>query len=86
MFVPFLVLDVMMFYFLLCSGVSTRTELEGVLVTCDQDSHLQFTARNSATVWNFNIKSDKMMKGKMYVHIDVYLLILVLNFLAIIEH
>ena len=75
MFVPFLVLDVMMFYFLLCSGVSTRTELEGVLVTCDQDTHLQFTARNSATVWNFNIKSDKMMKGKISVHIDIYLLI-----------
>ena len=72
MFVPFLVLDVMMFYFLLCSGVSTRTELEGVLITCDQDSHLQFTARNSATVWNFNIKSDKMMKGKISVHIDIY--------------
>ena len=68
----FLALDAMMFYFLLYSGVSTRTELEGVLVTCDQDTHLQFTARNSANVWNFNIKSDKMMKGKISVHIDIY--------------
>ena len=72
MLVSFLVIDAMMFYFLHCSGVSTRTELEGVLVTCDQETHLQFTARNSATVWNFNIKSDIMMKGKISVYIDIY--------------
>eukprot|EP00090_Calanus_glacialis_P043171 TRINITY_DN7638_c0_g1_i1.p1 TRINITY_DN7638_c0_g1~~TRINITY_DN7638_c0_g1_i1.p1 ORF type:complete len:1395 (-),score=231.54 TRINITY_DN7638_c0_g1_i1:680-4864(-) len=35
----------------------------GVKVTCDQDTTIKFSCRNSSTVWNFNIKSEKLLKG-----------------------
>jgi len=37
--------------------------VDGVSVTCDQDTTIKFSCRNSSTVWNFSIKSNKMMKG-----------------------
>jgi len=37
--------------------------VEGVSVTCDQDNTIKFSCRNSSTVWNFAIRSNKLMKG-----------------------
>ena len=32
-------------------------------MTCDQETTIKFSCRNSSTVWNFNLKSEKLLKG-----------------------
>ena len=37
--------------------------LPGVSLTCDQDPAIKFSGRNSSTVWNFQLCSEKLLKG-----------------------
>jgi len=45
------------------SSSSMSSCLPGVSVTCDQETNVRFNVRNSDTVWNFEIKSDRMLQG-----------------------
>ena len=47
------------------SSSSMSSCLPGVSVTCDQETNVRFNVRNSDTVWNFEIKSDRMLQGKI---------------------
>ena len=38
-------------------------QVPGVELTCDQDVKVKFSSRNSYTVWNFGVKSLKLLKG-----------------------
>jgi len=45
------------------SSTPMSESLPGVSLTCDQDPAIKFSCRNSSTVWNFQLCSEKLLKG-----------------------